>query len=149
MLKIMRDELLGIGADFVFRKVVILNDNLLSANHYLSASWAEDSKEADLEGVLEALKGGIKVQVPSALLDNALGYIAKNYAPRVRFETRDIDRPFVKFNIDENELEVRALDHATVLKYLRLDFDDLQQKFFRALQVTSEAREYRDEPDDE
>jgi len=120
MLKHIRDELLGIGADFHFQKYVRIYGNTLEVKHHLTATFSEDPKEAEFEEVLKALEGGLIVESRSEILDTALEILVGGMDPRVRFTRYDGNRPFIYYDKLDNELVIKALDYESANRYLKM-----------------------------
>lgn len=122
MLRHIRDELLGIGADFHFQKYLKLNGETLHTKHVLNAQFNEDPKTVYIDDVLELLNGGIVIEANSLVLGTAIIKLIDEFKPTIRFDVLDSYRPYIRYDEVHNELIIKALNHEVASRYLGTDF---------------------------
>lgn len=122
MLRHIRDELIGIGADFHFQKYVKLHGETIRVKNTLNAQFDDDPKTVDVDDVLELLNGGIVIEANSLVLGTAVVKLIDEFNPTIRFEVLDSNRPYIRYDEVHNELIIKALNHEVASRYLGTDF---------------------------
>ena len=122
MLRHIRDELTGIGADFHFQKFVKLHGDTVHVKHVLNAQFDEDPKTVFVDDLFELLLGGIIIESNSLALGTAIIKLIDEFKPTIRFIVLDSNRPFIRYDEVSNELIIKALNHEVASRYLGTDF---------------------------
>jgi hypothetical protein len=122
MLRHIRDELTGIGADFHFQKFVKLHGDTVHVKHVLNAQVNDDPKTVTVDDILELLNGGLVIESNSLALGTALVKLIDEFNPTIRFDVLDSNRPFIRYDEVHNELIIKAFNHEVASRYLGTDF---------------------------